>query len=322
MAQLIISVDGLELTEADKIRLRSPLVAGVILFTRNYRDKTQLTELTAAIKACSPDLLICVDQEGGRVQRFVDGFTVLPPGKSWESQYRANAEQATRDLQACAQTMLTEIRACGVDMSLVPCLDIDWGNSEIIGDRSFSSDPGQVTALAGIYIDALKADGMPVTGKHFPGHGYVTLDSHLGMPVDERSWNEIKATDAKPYQQLIDKLDLIMTAHIAFPAVDERPVTFSHRWLQSILRDELGYQGVIVSDCLTMIGAAELYPDIVERVNVAHDAGCDLLFLCNSDALVDELLGRKSELNSLNAQSKQRVENLQAAVALNPVGQA
>jgi beta-N-acetylhexosaminidase len=232
---------------------------------------------------------------------LIEGFTRLPPAKNFELQYLQNPKSATKALMDSAKIMFAEIRSCGIDMSLVPCLDIDWGNSEIIGDRSFSSDPELVCLLSKAYVKALKDEGMPVTGKHFPGHGYVSLDSHLSLPVDERSWEEIKKTDAKPYIELIKELDIIMTAHIIFPAIDALPVTFSKIWLQTILRQEMGFQGIIVSDCLTMIGASELYPDIVERFNAAHNAGCDWMFLCNSDSDVDELMDRESELMGLNS---------------------
>lgn len=319
MSLLIISIEGQELSDADCMRLSSPLVAGVILFTRNYKDHQQLQELTRAIKSCAPHLFICVDHEGGRIQRFREGYSELPPAKTWESRYQENAEQALAAMAESARTMLAEIRADGLDMSLVPCLDIDWGNSEIIGDRSFSSDPASVTFLAQVYVRTLKTQGMPVTGKHFPGHGYASLDSHLAMPIDERDWETIKASDALPYRAMINELDLIMPAHITYPKVDELPVTFSKTWLQEILRGELGYGGIIVSDCLTMVGAAKLYHDIVERVNKATQAGCDLVFLCNSDALVDELMARQQELLEQPEESRNRVQKLLSAFELNPV---
>jgi beta-N-acetylhexosaminidase len=318
--QLIISVEGFTLTEADQVRLQSPFVAGVILFAKNYRDKEQLKKLTASIKACSSDLLICVDQEGGRVQRFIDGFTKLPAPSTWEYQFIENKEVTRQLIEKSAETLVTEIRACGVDMSLVPCLDVNFGKSEVIGDRSFSRDPDMLSRLAHIYIDAIHLHGMPVTGKHFPGHGYVALDSHLTMPIDDRSWDEIVRTDCKPYRDLANQLDLVMTAHILFKSVDHKPVTFSRKWLKEILREKFGYQGIIISDCLTMKGASEWCADIVERVNQAHEAGCDLLLLCNADHLVDELLRRKCELNALSFESQRRIQVIRSKLALNKVG--
>lgn len=310
MPQLIISVEGATLTEADKARLGSPLVAGLILFTKNYETPKQLKALTDSIKAISSDLFIWVDQEGGRVQRFQAGFTQLPPLQSWEAAYADNPEQAITDLQASAKTMWSELKPYGIDMSLVPCLDLDWGHNQVIGDRSFSADPEMVCTLAKPYIEALQQAGMTVTGKHFPGHGYVDLDSHLDMPVDNRSWDEIKKTDAVPFLRLASMLDCIMPAHIAFPAVDELPVTFSKRWLQDILRAEIGYQGVIMSDCLSMVGAARLYDNIVDRVNAANVAGCDLTLLCNSDDVVDELLSLSDQLIPSSKESLERLAKL------------
>jgi beta-N-acetylhexosaminidase len=312
VARLIISVEGQSLSKADKRRLVSPLVVGVILFARNYANPEQLLELTHSIKACCAELLIFVDQEGGRVQRFQDGFTRLPAAKDWEEKYQQDPERALCDLSKSAKTMLAELRACGVDISLVPCLDTDRGRNAVIGDRSFSSDPDRIVQLARASIRALKEEGMPVTGKHFPGHGYVSLDSHLAMPVDERSWEVIKQSDAKPFIALLPELDLVMPAHIAFPAVDRLPVTFSRVWLQDILRGELGFRGCIVSDCLSMVGAAQLFPDVVERVNAAHEAGCDILHLCNSDSEVDELMDRQDELIASSALHCHRILELNA----------
>ena len=296
MTKLVISVEGQTLSESDKRRLSSPFVVGVILFTRNYESPEQMNALVRALRACSQNLQIVVDQEGGRVQRFREGFTELPAAQAWEAAYHQDAEKAYQELQASAKTMLAELRAYDIDISLVPCLDTDRGRSSVIGDRSFSSDPELVSALGRAYIQALKAEGMPVTGKHFPGHGYVSADSHLSMPVDERSWDEVKQADAKPFIELLPELDQLMPAHILFPSVDSLPVTFSRVWLQDILRRELDYKGLVVSDCLSMAGAAEIFPDVVERVNAAHAAGCDILHFCNSDSAIDEILERQNEL--------------------------
>ena len=315
MAALIISVDGLELSAGDRQRLSSSVVVGVILFAYNYSNPTQLAALTASIKAIRKDLLISVDHEGGRVQRFVEGFTAIPAANSWQKPYASDQVRTLRQLADSATTMIEDLRDCGVDMSFTPCLDLDWGKSTVIQSRSFAADPALVSTLARSYIAALKAVGMPVTAKHFPGHGYVRADSHEQQPIDPRSWGDIKQSDAVPFIDLMCELDLLMPAHIVYPEVDDQPVTFSSVWLQDILRDELGYTGLVITDDLSMVGASIAFPDIVERINAAINAGCDLTLLCHEPASVNEILRRETELVALSDATSEKITALSRAVS-------
>lgn len=283
---LMADVAGTALTAAERETLRHPLVGGVILFARNYCDPTQLTALCAEIHALrSPPLLIAIDHEGGRVQRCREGFTRLPPmrtlGEAWNRD-PAGAVAAAHDIGV---TLASELRACGVDLSFTPVLDLDYGTSGVIGDRAFHRDPVAVIALAGALIEGLRAAGMACCGKHFPGHGFVTADSHLAIPVDERSWEEL-ADDLLPYREL--KLDAVMPAHVIYPQVDHRPAGFSPVWIGK-LRKEFGHAGVIFSDDLSMEGAS-VAGGIVGRAQAAWEAGCDMMPVCNKPETVLELL--------------------------------
>lgn len=278
LGPLMIDIAGLELSALDRERLAHPLVGGVILFARNYRDTAQLTALCAAIHALrSPALPIAIDHEGGRVQRCRAGFTHVPPmrrlGERWDSD-RAAARQAATDI---GYLLAAELRACGVDFSFTPVLDLDWGPSGVIGDRAFHKNPDAVAELAGALIEGLSAAGMGCCGKHFPGHGWVAADSHLAIPVDERSLAEMEA-DLTPYRRL--KLDAVMPAHVIYPQVDARPAGFSPVWLEK-LRKEFNFDGVIFSDDLSMEGAA-FAGDMVQRAAAAWSAGCDVLLICNA----------------------------------------
>ncbi len=305
-APLIIDVAGTTLTAADRRRLAHPLVSGIILFARNWQNRVQLLELTAAIKAVRGDLLICVDHEGGRVQRFrTDGFTPLPPmrafGDMWMRDGKAppgtGALRATNAATAAGYVLASELRACGVDFSFTPVLDLDWGPSGVIGDRAFHRDPRVVALLAKSLMHGLLQAGMGNCGKHFPGHGHVAADSHTDVPVDRRSLKAILADDAAPYGWLGSSLVGVMPAHVIYPKVDSRPAGFSAHWLQNILRAQLGFDGAIFSDDLSMQGARQLggkpvtYP---AAAVAALQAGCDLVLLCNQSVgegrAVDELL--------------------------------
>ena len=286
LGPLMIDVAGHELTNLDRDRLLHPLVGGVILFARNYASPEQLSALTTEIHALrSPSLLIAIDHEGGRVQRCREGFTRLPAmrrlGELWE-------RDALRSLTVARQigyVLACELRSHGVDMSFTPVLDLDWGRSQVIGDRSFHRDPEVVVQLAGELIAGLRQAGMSACGKHFPGHGWVEADSHLAIPVDRRSLAEIE-TDMQPFRRLA--LDAIMPAHVIYPAVDERPAGFSPRWID-ILRREIGFGGVVFSDDLSMEGAS-VAGGIVERVEAAWRAGCDMLLVCNAPDKVSDVL--------------------------------
>ena len=296
---LIIDIAGTQLTKVDKKRLRHPLVGGVILFSRNWESREQLAKLCRKIKKVRSDLLICVDHEGGRVQRFrSDGFTHLPPmrafGRIWldgdGAETGAAALAACNAATAAGYVLASELRACGVDFSFTPVLDLDHGGSSVIGDRAFARDPRMVALLAQALMHGLRQAGMGNCGKHFPGHGWATADSHVDMPVDERALEAIMADDAAPYGWLDASLSAVMPAHVIYSQVDARPAGFSSFWLDEVLRRRLRFQGAVFSDDLSMKGARQLegrelsYSDAAVE---ALQAGCDLVLLCNQ-SLVEE----------------------------------
>ena len=319
-APIILDVAGLSLTKVDKKRLANPLTGGVILFARNWKDRDQLTQLCAQIKAVRSDLLILVDHEGGRVQRFkTDGFTHLPPMRVLGDLWMQDALQATHAATACGYILAAELRACGVDMSFTPVLDLDFGGSSVIGDRAFARDPRVATLLAKSLMHGLLLAGMSSCGKHFPGHGFVKADSHTEIPVDKRSLKAILADDAAPYKWLSVGLQSVMPAHVIYPKVDSRPAGFSKRWLQEILRGDFGYTGAIFSDDLSMEGARLIDDKRVSYTQAAItalNAGCDMVLLCNQSVgdegkAVDELLdglavAQTKRLFSLSEMSEQR----------------
>jgi beta-N-acetylhexosaminidase len=292
-APLIIDIAGLALTDVDRRRLRHPLVGGMILFARNWQDRAQLTALCAEIKAIRNDLLICVDHEGGRVQRFkTDGFTHLPPmrrlGEMAETRTLMDACNAA---SACGYVLGAELRACGVDFSFTPVLDLDYGASAVIGDRSFGRDPKQVSALAQSVMHGLLLSGMANCGKHFPGHGFVAADSHTDIPMDPRTLDAILLDDAAPYPWLSTVMSSVMPAHVIYPQVDDRPAGFSSMWLQTILRERCRFEGAIFSDDLSMEGARRLDGRVVsytEAAIAALRAGCDMVLLCNQSVPTSE----------------------------------
>ena len=284
-APLIIDIAGTALTEDDCRRLAHPLVGGLILFTRNWQDRAQLTALCADIKRLRPELLICVDHEGGRVQRFRSGgFTHLPPMRALGELWMHDAMRAQDAASACGYVLGAELRACGIDLSFTPVLDLDWGPSGVIGDRAFHADARVVTMLAKGVAHGLRRAGMASCGKHFPGHGFVPADSHTALPRDGRSLKAILADDAAPYGWLGSVLDAVMAAHVIYPRVDARPAGYSARWLQAVLRGRLGFGGAIFTDDLSMEAARHIEGRAispVEAVRAALDAGCDLALLCN-----------------------------------------
>src|SRR5450830_1385878 len=305
-APLIIDIAGLTLSKIDRRRLKHPLVGGIILFARNWQSRTQLTALCRQIKKVRQDLLICVDHEGGLVQRFkTDGFTHLPPmralGEIWMNDKKGSAGsgalQASNAATACGFVLGSELRACGVDFSFTPVLDLDFGASSVIGDRAFARDPRVVALLAKSLMHGLLQAGMANCGKHFPGHCFFNAASHTEIPVDKRSLKAILADDAAPYPWLSSTLTSVMPAHVIYPKVDRRPAGFSSRWLQEILRRQLGFDGAIFSDDLSMAGARLLdgrEVSYTEAGVAALNAGCDLVLLCNQSLgdgrAVDELL--------------------------------
>lgn len=294
---LMLDLEGLSLTQEEAELLRHPCVGGVILFARNFVAIEQLTALVAEIRAVRADLLLAVDQEGGRVQRFREGFTRLPPMQ------RLGSPQGQLDLallRDCGWLMAAEVMACGVDFSFAPVLDVDDCGCEVIADRSFNADPAVATTAARAFIEGMHEAGMAVTGKHFPGHGGVRADSHLETPFDYRTLAELEARDLIPFRNLVGQLDAVMPAHIVFPAVDTLPVGFSPRWLQQILRRDCGFTGVIFSDDLSMKGA-DIAGGYTDKARCALQAGCDMLLVCNNRAgaleVLDYLAGRSAAVN-------------------------
>lgn len=292
----MLDIAGTWLTAEDRQILRQPQVAGLILFARNIEDPRQVRELSAAIRAVRPDLLLAVDQEGGRVQRLRQGFVRLPAMRALAD--NANAAQLAED---CGWVMASEVLAAGLDLSFAPVLDLDHQRSAVVGSRSFEGNAELATCLAGAFIRGMNAAGMAATGKHFPGHGWAEADSHVAIPVDERSLEQIRAVDLQPFARLSRQLAAVMPAHVIYPQVDSQPAGFSRRWLQDILRGELGFTGVIFSDDLSMAGA-HVVGDAACRIEAALVAGCDMGLVCNDRAAAELAL---SALQRLKVQAPQ-----------------
>jgi len=297
----IIDVVGSELAEGDRARLRHPAVGGAILFARNYESPPQLLALVTEIRAVRPDILLCVDQEGGRVQRFRAGFSPLPPmrrlGEIWDRDRGAACAAA----RATGLVIAAELGAHGLDFSFAPVLDLDYGRSGVIGDRAFHADPRAVGELAAAFIGGLREGGMAAVGKHFPGHGYAAADSHVDVPRDERPLEEILVSDAAPYGAAIAAgLAAVMPAHVVYPQVDAAPAGYSRFWLQDILRQRLGFTGMIFSDDLSMEGAGTA-GGIPERARAALAAGCDMVLLCNDPRGQERLLDSLGEAAPVEA---------------------
>jgi beta-N-acetylhexosaminidase len=309
---IMLDVEGLTLAPHEKEIINHPNTGAVILFSRNYESPEQVTELIANIRAARQgDLLIAVDQEGGRVQRFQNGFTRLPPASCYA--------QAPELAELAGWLMASELLAVGVDFSFAPVLDIDCGISEIIGNRSFSTDHELTTRLSSAFRKGMHAAGMAATGKHFPGHGAVALDSHLTLPVDERDLDSIRNKDLLPFKQLIaEGLEGIMPAHVLYPNIDANPAGFSPFWIQQILRKELNFNGTVFSDDLSMEGAASV-GDFPERARLAQQAGCDMILVCNNPRAAEQVLDslpitqdplREQRLNSMRGKPQMNREQL------------
>ncbi len=278
---LMVDVAGTWLTAEDRHLLRQPEVAGLIIFARNIEHPRQVRELTAAIRAVRPELILAVDQEGGRVQRLRQGFVRLPAMREL-----ARHADAVGLAEHCGWLMAAEVLAVGLDLSFAPVLDLDHGHSAVVGTRAFEGDPERATALAGAFIRGMNAAGMAACGKHFPGHGWAEADSHVAIPTDERSLEQIRACDLVPFARLAGQLAAVMPAHVIYPQVDGNPAGFSRRWLQDILRGELGFEGVIFSDDLSMAGA-HVVGDAASRIEAALSAGCDMGLVCNDRAAAE-----------------------------------
>lgn len=309
---IILDIAGTKLNSNDRRRLQHPLVGGVIYFARNCKSRQQMADLSRSIKAIRPDVIISIDHEGGRVQRFrSDGFTHLPPmralGQMWHAAERKskqghNAMQAAHAARACGYVLAAELRACGIDLSFTPVLDLDYGNSAVIGDRAFASDPRVVSMLAQNLMHGLLQAGMGNCGKHFPGHGYVEADSHVAIPIDKRGLRTILAQDAQPYAWLNNTLNAIMPAHVIYPKICPKPAGFSRYWLRDVLRKQLQFTGAIISDDLTMEGARQLQGKalgLADAVCAAVTAGCDLTLICNQSMgdsrVLDDVLDNLSK---------------------------
>ncbi len=314
LGSVMLDIVGTELSAEDRDLLRHPAVGGVILFARNYQAPEQLAALTASIRALrSPPLLIAVDQEGGRVQRFRDGFQRLPAAGDYGLLYQTAPQAALQAAHVMGWLMAAELQAVGVDYSFAPVLDIDRRMSRAIGDRAFSQNPQASALLAATWMQGARAAGMVSVGKHFPGHGGVSADSHLELPSDPRAWESLWQEDLLPFQRLIQQgVEAIMPAHVVFPAVDHLPAGFSARWLQGILRERLGFHGVIISDALDMAGAAVAGND-VERAQAALAAGCDQLLVCNNRAAARQVV--EALADHVNPESQARLVRLYARQA-------
>jgi beta-N-acetylhexosaminidase len=287
---VMLDVAGARLSGEERELLRHPAAGGVILFARNFESPRQLRALTGEIRAQRPGLLVAADHEGGRVQRFQEGFTRIPPMRLLGARWQADPPAACALAESIGYVIATELRAHGVDFSFAPVLDVDFGSSSVIGDRAFSDEPGAIAALAGAFVAGLSAGGAASVGKHFPGHGYVKADSHVDVPVDARGLAEIEAADLRPYRELIARgLSAVMPAHVIYPEIDAQPAGFSRVWLKDILRGRLGFDGMIFSDDLSMEGASGVGGP-AERALAAIEAGCDMVLLCNAPEAAAEVL--------------------------------
>lgn len=303
---IMADIEGLSLTAIDREILSHPLVGAVLLFTRNYENRQQLSSLIKDIRALNKAMLIAVDHEGGRVQRFREGFSRLPAVGLFANQYATDSALAMQQAKQSGFLMAKELIEMDIDFSFAPVLDLDYGHSEIIGDRSFGRESQQVISLAGAYISGMHQAGMAATGKHFPGHGFVSADSHLALPVDHREFSEIKANDLQPFIQLLHNLQAIMPAHIVYEQVDSLPAGFSRQWLQGILRNELQFDGAIISDDLNMAGA-HVIGDMVARFDAAMAAGCDMAIIANNREGVTQVLDQTTYVPTLYNYQRLRI---------------
>jgi len=300
IGSLIIDLQNHQLTQEEREIINHPLVGGIILFARNYESRQQLNALCADIKQTRhKPCLIMVDQEGGRVQRFITDFTRLPFMSAFGQLYDTDPKLGIKIAKECGWLMATELLAAAIDLSLAPVLDLNKGINHAIGERAFHAQPDVVATLAKSYIAGMKAAGMAACAKHFPGHGSVSIDSHHGLPIDERTLQDIWQHDLQPFELVIKSgLPAIMGAHIIFQEIDPHPVSYSRKWLHHILRQQLNFEGLILSDDLNMEGA-NISSHYRDRIVAAKDAGCDFTLLCNNRQGVIEVL------NELPAESYQ-----------------
>ena len=310
--RLMLDVSGTELLPEERSLLANQHVGGVILFSRNIANKQQVCQLVNDIRRCSDHILIAVDQEGGRVQRFKEGFTRLPPMQVLCDLVDANVPQGLELATDVGWLMASEVIACGLDISFAPVLDVDRQTSSIIGDRAFSDSAEQVILAAKAFIKGMNQAGMAATGKHFPGHGGVVADSHLEAPVDYRTMADLEARDLKPFECLSNDLTAVMPAHITFPAIDPSSVGFSKYWLHNILREKMGFEGVIFSDDLSMKGA-DVAGSYIDKAELALAAGCDMILVCNSPKGAREVL---AHLQQLKVKGCEKIATMSAGKAI------
>ena len=315
LGPMIVDLTGVTLTDEDRRRLAHPMTGGVILFGRNFKSRAQVMKLIRAIRAVRPNIIISVDHEGGRVQRFkTDGFTHLPSMRTLGELYAKSPLRALKIASQVGYVLAAELRAVGVDYSYTPVLDLDYGGSTVIGDRAFAPSAEVVTTLAKALLHGMLRAGMVGCGKHFPGHGFVVADSHVDMPVDRRGLKRILADDVLPYAALAQDLGAVMPAHVIYPKVELSPAGFSKTWL-GILREQLQFHGAIVTDDLSMAGAALIYPNPAQRVKAALDAGCDMAMVCNRPQDLDVALNGLPKSYLRRAQGKdalRRISGLRA----------
>lgn len=306
--RLMLDLKGVSLDREERLQLQNPQVGGVILFSRNIQSRDQVCDLVTEIRACSKNLLVAVDQEGGRVQRLREGFTAIPSMQAIGNLIAHSPAEGLALSKDLGWLMASEVIACGLDISFAPVLDIDRDTSSIIGDRSFSDQPKIVISAAEAFIRGMHEAGMAATGKHFPGHGGIVADSHIEAPADERSWEILYGRDIQPFAKLAKTLDAVMPAHITFPSIDPDSVGFSSFWLNDVLREKLGFEGIIFSDDLTMKGA-DIAGGYVDKAKLALKAGCDMILVCNCPQGAVEVL---SYMESANISQSSKLTSMAA----------
>ena len=313
LGPIMMDVSGLTLTELEQAQLAKPSIGGVILFSRNFESIDQVKQLISSIRAVNPNILISVDHEGGRVQRFKEGFTHLPAMSKLGELYDKKPKKAIKYACSCGFILAYELLEIDVDFSFAPVLDMDYGNSSVIGDRAFHSNPDAIIKLAQALIIGMHRAGMKCVGKHFPGHGYVSLDSHIDLPIDERPAKEIYQ-DMVTFKDLIDEgLDAVMPAHVIYSKVDDKPAGFSNVWIQDILKSKLGFDGVVFSDDLSMQGALFI-ENIKDRVKISLDSGCDMVLICNHPEMLLEVIdqdwGSNEKLQSMQGNRRYKSDKI------------
>ena len=309
----MMDVSGLTLTQIEETQLAKPSIGGVILFSRNFESINQVKQLISSIRAVNPNILISVDHEGGRVQRFKEGFTHLPAMSKLGELYDKKPQEAIKYACSCGFILAYELLEIDVDFSFAPVLDMDYDNSSVIGDRAFHSNPDAIIKLAQALIKGMHRAGMKCVGKHFPGHGYVSLDSHLDLPIDDRPAKEVYQ-DMATFKGLVDEdLDAVMPAHIIYSKIDDKPAGFSNVWIENILKNKLGFDGVVFSDDLSMQGALFI-ENIKDRVKISLDSGCDMVLICNHPEMVLEVIdqewGSNEKLQSMKGNRRYKSDKI------------